>query len=257
LARLKLASWNVNGIRAIAKKGFFDWLEKEKPDIVGLQETKIMADQLTPEIISPKGYKSFFCHAERKGYSGTAIYTRHEPISVQRGFGRGKFDEEGRTLVADYGDFILFNIYYPNGKMGEERLQYKLNFYDYFLDYVNEMKSQGKKVIICGDFNTAHKAIDLSHPKRNEGISGFLPNERAWMDKFTSLGYIDTFRAFNQAPNNYTWWHLVTAARERNIGWRIDYFFASANMQNLLADADIQTQVMGSDHCPVTLIINA
>ena len=140
--------------------------------------------------------------------------------------------------------------------MGPARLRYKLDFYDYFLEYVNEVRAQGRKVIICGDFNTAHKAIDLSHPKRNVGISGFLPEERAWMDNFSAAGYLDTFRLFNQDPHHYTWWHLVTAARERNIGWRIDYFFASSDMQDALMEAGIQAKVMGSDHCPVTLTIN-
>jgi exodeoxyribonuclease-3 len=248
---LKLACWNVNGIRSIAKKGFFDWLAAEKPDVVGLQETKIDGEKLTEELTCPKGYTSYWSHAERKGYSGVAIYTRHKPISVAEGLGIPRFDTEGRVLTADFGDFLLLNIYYPNGKASEERLTYKLDFYEAFLKHVNKLKKQGKKLIICGDFNTAHKAIDLARPKDNENVSGFLPVERQWMDRFVASGYIDTFRAFNEEPHNYTWWHLVTRARERNVGWRIDYFFASQNLEKQLVGAGIQPNVKGSDHCPV------
>lgn len=253
MSSLKIACWNVNGIRSISKKGFFDWLQKEKPDIVGLQETKISADQLSPELTAPKGYTSYWAHAERKGYSGVAIYTREKPLTVKDGMGIGRFDSEGRVLTADFGDFLLLNIYYPNGKASEERLQYKLDFYEAFLKYANKLKKQGKKLVICGDFNTAHKAIDLARPKDNEKVSGFLPSERSWMDRFVGKGYIDTFRAFNEEPHNYTWWHMVTRARERNVGWRIDYFFASDNLNRQLVDAGIQPHVLGSDHCPITL----
>lgn len=256
MATLKLASWNINGIRAIHKKGFSQWLEEEQPDVLGLQEIKIMANQLTPEIIKPPGYHTFFCHAERKGYSGTAIYTKNLPISIQRGFGHERFDQEGRTIIADFGDFIFLNSYYPNGKMNEERLQYKLDFYDHFLVYVKGLVKQGKKLIICGDFNTAHKEIDLSHPKRNENVSGFLPQERAWMDRFVAGGFVDSFRQFNNSPEQYTWWHMVTNARSRNVGWRIDYFFHSENMQSMIKDATIKQEVMGSDHCPITLSLS-
>jgi exodeoxyribonuclease-3 len=253
---LKLASWNVNGIRAIHKKGFLQFLEEEQPDVLGLQEIKIMADQLTPEIIKPPGYHTFFCHAERKGYSGTAIYTKNLPISIQRGFGHARFDQEGRTIIADFGDFVFLNSYYPNGKMNEERLQYKLDFYDHFLHYVEDLLKQGKKLIICGDFNTAHKPIDLSHPKRNEDVSGFLPQERAWMDRLVSRGFVDSFRQFDTRPEQYTWWHMVTNARARNVGWRIDYFFHSENMQSMIEGATIKPDVFGSDHCPITLSLS-
>lgn len=250
---LKLASWNVNGIRAIAKKGLFEWIGLEKPDIVCLQETKISADKLSDEIKNLPGYMSYWSHAERKGYSGVAIFSREAPLSIKEGLGIPHFDSEGRVLEAEYADFTLLNIYYPNGKSGPERLQYKMDFYDAFLDHVSQLRAAGKKVVICGDFNTAHKPIDLARPKPNETVSGFLPEERAWMDKFVSHGYMDTFRVFNDEPNNYTWWDMVTRARERNVGWRIDYFFASDDLKPKLHKATIEQHVMGSDHCPVTL----
>lgn len=255
MAKLRLASWNVNGIRAIHKKGFQDWLLKERFDIVCLQETKIAAEQLTKELTQLKGYKSYFSHAERKGYSGVAIYTRHEPRSITEGLGNARFDSEGRTLIADYGDFLLFNIYFPNGKSGQERLDFKMKFYAHFLEYLKKLHHKKRNIIICGDFNTAHKEIDLARPKVNHNVSGFLPEERAWMDSFTQAGYLDTFRLFNQDPQHYTWWHLVTAARARNVGWRIDYFFASAQYASNLLSASIQSDVMGSDHCPVVLSV--
>lgn len=254
--RKSLASWNVNGIRAAAKKGFFDWLSNTSPDIVGIQESKISADQLLPELCEPKGYKSYFSHAEKRGYSGVGLYVKEEPDLIEYGLGIPRFDQEGRTLVAHYGDLVLYNIYYPNGKASEERLKFKMDFYDAFLKHALKQKKSGKKILVFGDFNTAHQEIDLARPKDNEKQSGFLPEERAWMDKFVKKGFIDTFRYFNQEPDNYTWWHLRTRARERNVGWRIDYFFASENLEPSLNEAGIQSDILGSDHCPVTLKIS-
>jgi exodeoxyribonuclease-3 len=255
MSHIKLVSWNVNGIRAVAKKGLFEWLEKEDADVLCLQETKIDALQLPEHFKNRPGYLSYFSHAERKGYSGVAIYTKEKPLSVKEGLGIKRFDVEGRVLVADYGQFTLLNIYYPNGKASPERLQYKLDFYDAFFDFAHDLEKKGKKLIVCGDVNTAHKPIDLARPKENENISGFLPVERAWMDKFVGAGYLDTFREVNQDPHNYTWWHLVTRARERNVGWRIDYFFVSAALKRNVNNATIEPHVQGSDHCPVTLSI--
>lgn len=255
MTKINLACWNVNGIRAVSKKGFFDWLGSTKPHILGLQETKISKEHLTQELLAPKGYRSYFSHAEKKGYSGVAIYTREEPISVTEGFGISHFDSEGRVLQADYGDFVLLNIYYPNGKASPERLAYKLAFYDAFLKHAEKLRTQKKKLIICGDFNTAHKEIDLARPKANQKISGFLPEERAWMDKFVKAGYTDTFRLFDPSPDNYTWWDVMTGARARNVGWRIDYFFTSKELEKNLEHATIESKVMGSDHCPITLTI--
>ncbi len=253
MAKLKLASWNVNGIRAASKKGLFEWMEKSKSDIVCLQESKIAAVDLVNELTERHGYTSYWSHAEKKGYSGVVIYTKEKPLSIKHGFGIERFDSEGRTLIAEYADFVLYNIYFPNGKKDSDRLQYKMDFYDAFLKHATALRKKGKSLIICGDYNTAHKEIDLARPKENEDESGFLPMERAWMDKLVKSGYIDTFRLFNNDPHNYTWWHMRTAARERNVGWRIDYFFASDDMEKKLAAASIESKVMGSDHCPVTL----
>lgn len=254
--KIKILSWNVNGIRAVHKKGFLDWLKKENPDILCLQETKAHPDQLTDELLNAKGYTSFFSSSiVKKGYSGVAIYTKQEPVKVEHGFGIPKFDDEGRIIVADYNDFVLINIYYPNGKASDIRLKYKLDFYDAFLTYAEKLKSKGKKLIICGDVNTAHKEIDLARPKENEKISGFLPIEREWMDKFLSHGYLDTFRMFNDEPEQYSWWNMVTRARDRNVGWRIDYFFITENLKKNIKSAFILQEVMGSDHCPVGIEI--
>ncbi len=248
---IKILSWNVNGIRAIHKKGFLDWISKVKPDILCLQETKAHEDQLPEELININGYHSYFCSGERKGYSGVAIYSKEKPISIKKGFGIAELDNEGRILIAEYPGFFLYNIYFPNGKANPERLKYKMRFYDAFLDHANELKKSDSKIIFCGDVNTAHKEIDLARPKENSKVSGFLPEERAWIDKVIENGYLDTFRIFNSEPNNYTWWDQVTRARERNVGWRIDYFFVSDNAKNEITNAFILSDVMGSDHCPI------
>jgi exodeoxyribonuclease-3 len=255
MKKIRILSWNVNGLRAVHKKGFLDWLKKEKPDILCLQETKAQEEQLSDELINVEGYHSYFSSAVRKGYSGVAIYTKVEPKSIKKGFGIEKFDSEGRILIAEYPEFILFNIYYPNGKAREERLRYKMEFYDAFLKYVDKLKKKGKNIIICGDVNTAHKEIDLARPKENEKVSGFLPEEREWIDKFLSHGYVDTFRMFNQEPDNYTWWDQLTRARDRNVGWRIDYFYINENLKKKIKDAFIMPDVMGSDHCPIGIEI--
>jgi len=248
---MKLISWNVNGIRAIAKKGFTEWLEKESPDILCLQETKAWEDQLDDSLLNINGYTSFFNQAEKKGYSGVAVYTKEKPLHVQKGLGIPEFDMEGRVLILEYKNFTLFNVYYPNGKKNAERLKYKLNFYDAFQNVCEMMLKEGKKIAICGDVNTAHKEIDLARPKENSNVSGFLPEERAWIDRFLNAGFIDTLRIFNQNTEVYTWWDMVSRARERNVGWRIDYFFISENLRNKITNAYTMPDVMGSDHCPV------
>ena len=248
---MRILSWNVNGIRAAYKKGLLDWFKKEDPDILCIQETKAHPEQLTDDLRNVDGYESYFSSAERKGYSGVAIYTKQKPKKVEHGFGVKKFDSEGRILVAEYPKFVLMSIYYPNGKASAERLKYKMEFYDAFLKFTNKLKKQGKNIIICGDVNTAHKEIDIARPKENEKVSGFLPEERAWIDKFLSNGYLDTFRMFNKEPDNYTWWDMITRARERNVGWRIDYFYVNEEFKKKVKDAFILADVMGSDHCPI------
>jgi exodeoxyribonuclease-3 len=251
---MRVISWNVNGLRAVHKKGFLDWFSSEDPDILCLQETKAHEEQLPEEVRSVAGYRSFFSTPERKGYSGVGLYTKKAPVSVQFGFG-DRFDAEGRTIIADYGEFVLFGIYFPNGRQSAERLQYKMDFYDAFLEYAEKTRASGKHVVVCGDVNTAHKEIDLARPKENANVSGFLPQERAWIDEFLDHGYKDTLRIFNQEPENYSYWDMMTRARDRNVDWRIDYFFVDQVFAERLTDAFILPDVMGSDHCPVGIEI--
>ena len=252
----KILSWNVNGIRAVKGKGFLKWLSEESPDILCLQETRAQPEQLDKDLLEPEGYHTYWNYPERKGYSGVATFTREKPQQlVQYDFGHTDFGLEGRVLRTEYPEFTLFNIYFPNGKKDETRLKYKMDFYDTFLQFADSLKAKGKKLVICGDFNTAHKEIDLARPKENEKISGFLPMERAWLDKFVAHGYVDTFRHFNQEPNQYSWWDLKSGARARNVGWRIDYFFVSENLLTSLARAFILPEVIGSDHCPVGILL--
>jgi exodeoxyribonuclease-3 len=250
---LKIFSWNVNGVRAIHRKGFKTWFLDNQPDILCLQETKAIKTQFPKDILNINDYHLYLSEAERKGYSGVATFTKIKPDNVQHGFGVDKFDLEGRILITDYGDFILFNIYFPNGKMSEKRLKYKLDFYDTFLDYIDTLKDTGRNIVVCGDVNTAHKEIDLARPKANEKISGFLPIERAWIDKLLEHGYVDTFREFNPNPEQYTWWSYRTKARERNVGWRLDYFFVNEEFMDQVENSYILFDVMGSDHCPIGL----
>ena len=252
---VRVLSWNVNGLRAVLKKGFLEWFQKESPDILCLQETKAHPDQLSKSILEVPGYKIYFSSAERKGYSGVAIFTKTAPVKIHNGFGISRFDSEGRILIAEYEDFTLFNIYYPNGKASAERLQYKMDFYQAFLEVADKYREKGKSLMICGDVNTAHKPIDLARPAANETVSGFLPVERAWIDTFLSHGFIDTFRHFNQEGENYTWWDYKTRARERNVGWRIDYFFISTDLKSNIRSSFILKDVMGSDHCPIGIEI--
>ncbi len=250
---MNIISWNVNGIRAADKKGLFDWLMKESPDIFCIQEIKALPEQVPPYIRNTPGYEIFWNPAERKGYSGVATFTKEKPSDIKNGFGIDKFDKEGRIQITEFSKFTLFNIYFPNGKKNKERLDYKLDFYDTFLGYVDNLKANGKNIVVCGDLNTAHKEIDLTHPKENEKNSGFLPIERSWIDTFIDHGYIDTFRHFNKEPNQYSWWDYKTRARERNVGWRIDYFFVNKKFLPNVKKAFIMQDVMGSDHCPISI----
>jgi exodeoxyribonuclease-3 len=252
---IKLLSWNVNGIRAIRGKGFLGWLYKESPEILCLQETKAQPDQLDTDLKEPAGYHACWNYPEKKGYSGVAVFTKEKPLNVRCDFGESDLDLEGRVIIAEYAEFTLFNIYFPNGKQGPERLNYKMTFYETFLKYADSLKDAGKKLVICGDVNTAHNEIDLARPKENSKISGFLPEERAWMDKFLAHGYVDTFRHFNKEPNHYTWWDLKSGARARNVGWRLDYFFVSENLLPAVKQSLIMPGVIGSDHCPVGIVL--
>ncbi|HEX9934165.1 MAG TPA: exodeoxyribonuclease III [bacterium] len=247
-----LLSWNINGLRAAYKKGFLTWLQKTRPDILCLQETKSSENQLPQDLLCAEGYHVFFSSAERKGYSGVGLYSSLKPGSVRNGWGDDAFDNEGRVQIADYGRFLLCNVYFPNGKASAERLAYKMAFYDSFLKWAAREVGLGKRVILCGDVNTAHREIDLARPKENEKISGFLPEERAWIDRFISRGFFDSFRLFHpDQKGQYTWWDLKSRARQRNVGWRIDYFFVSDLVRPQVGSAFILPDVEGSDHCPV------
>ncbi|MHA1347119.1 MAG: exodeoxyribonuclease III [Candidatus Heimdallarchaeaceae archaeon] len=260
MGEITLISWNVNGIRAVSKKEvyenlkFNDWLNKLSPDVLCIQEIKAQVDQLTDKLISPQGYTSYWHSAERKGYSGVVSYTKTKPIRVNNDLGIEKFDVEGRIVETEFDDFILFNVYFPNGKLNKERLKYKMDFYEAFLDHVTKLKEEGKSIIICGDVNTAHAEIDLTHAKANENISGFLQEERDWIDRLIEAGFVDSFRKFNKASENYTWWSVRNiGARDRNVGWRIDYFFTSKDLEDKITAAYMLSDVMGSDHCPIVL----
>ncbi len=248
---MRIISWNVNGIRSVWRKGFLRWFKKEEPDILCLQETKADLALMPKGLRKMKGYILLVSSGEKKGYSGVAMLSKTGPIEVRTSFGIERFDREGRIQIARFEDFTLCNIYFPNGKASRERLQFKLDFYEAFLEVARGMKNSGEKVIVCGDVNTAHKEIDLARPKENARISGFLPEERAWIDRFVSGGFVDTFRVFDQSSGRYTWWDMKTRARERNVGWRIDYFFVTENLLPRLQNAFIRQEVEGSDHCPV------
>lgn len=253
---MKLYAWNVNGIRAVYKKGFIDWLRKTDPDILFLQETKASADQLEPELLKPDGYFTYWASADRKGYSGVALFSKAEPKSVQLGLGIPDYDNEGRTIVAEYDDFVVLGAYFPNGGRDLSRVPYKMAYKAAFLDYCNKLRADGKSVIFCGDVNTAHREIDLARPKENTKTTGFLPVERAWLDEVVAQDYVDTFRyLYPEKTDAYSWWSNRTGARERNIGWRIDYFFISSDLVPRVVGAEIHPDVLGSDHCPVSLTL--
>lgn len=255
LKKMTLLSWNVNGARAVYKKGFLDWLARASPDILCLQETRADRADLPDELAQPPGYHAFWNGSRgKKGYSGTALLTKTKPLDVELGLGVDEFDQEGRTIIAHYPTFTLINCYFPHGGRDHSRVPFKLAFYDAFLQKCEQLRAQGYTVIFCGDVNTAHKDIDLAHPKENQKVTGFLPEERAWLDRVVAAGYVDTFRRFHpDLAGQYTWWSMPSRARARNVGWRIDYFFVASEAMDRVADAFILPDVMGSDHCPVGL----
>lgn len=252
---MKLISWNVNGIRAVMKKNFSDFLITEKPDALCLQEVKISESSKNDANLDFPGYVEYWNCAKRPGYSGTAILVREDivqPLSVQNGFGHDRFDDEGRTQIAEFPDFYLVNCYFPNANHELSRLQYKLDFNRDLQEHLKKLE-ETKPVIICGDFNVAHLDIDLAHPKENRGGAGFTVEECSWMTDFLDSGFVDTFRAVNGDKVQYSWWSYRAFARERNVGWRIDYFCISKKLQKRLKNAQILDNIMGSDHCPIRL----
>lgn len=252
-----IISWNVNGLRAVHRKGNLEQVFHMKPDILCLQETKSLPEQLPAELSAPDGYYSYFHFpTQKKGYSGVAIYTKDKPLKVSRDIGFEQLDQEGRLIMAEYKDLILINIYFPNGGGPPERLKYKLDFYNYFLEFIHKLHMKQRDIIFCGDMNVAHKPIDLARPKENETHVGFLPIERAWMDKLISHGWIDIFRHFYPDQTEaYTYWDMKSYARERNVGWRIDYFFSSPEMLKKIKSMEILGNILGSDHCPIKLTL--
>ncbi len=250
---MEIVTFNVNGLRAILKKNFMDWFKNQNPDILCLQEIKASKEQVNADIIEVEDYNVYWNSAERPGYSGVLTFSKEPPADIQFGLGIDRFDKEGRLIRTKFPEFTLLNVYFPNGKMSDERLKFKLDYYDAFLEFSENLKKSGEELIITGDFNTAHKEIDLANPKENEKYSGFLPIEREWMDKFVSYGYIDTFRHFHPDPKQYTWWTYRFKARERNIGWRIDYFFVTKGLIDKVQDSTILKDVYGSDHAPILL----
>lgn len=254
---MKIISWNVNGLRAVDRKGQFEHILSLKPDILCLQETKSLPDQLPEQARSPIGYHSFFHFPTlKKGYSGVAIYSKDRPTEVINDLNIPEMDQEGRLIMAKYKDFILINCYFPNGGGAPERLKYKLEFYEHFLQFIEKLRKTEPNIIFCGDVNVAHTEIDLARPKENETHVGFLPVERAWMDRLIAHGWTDVFRHFY--PNKkevYTYWDMKTFARERNVGWRIDYFFATPEALKKIKSIETLETIFGSDHCPIQITL--
>jgi exodeoxyribonuclease-3 len=257
---MKILSWNVNGIRAVEKRGFVQWIGEESPDLLCLNETKAHPGQLSPDLISPKDkkgkpYQSFWASAKKKGYSGVAIYTKVKPLDVYP-FGMPEFDDEGRVLQAEFKNFTLISAYFPNSQDAGARLDYKLAFCEAMLKYCNSLAKKGRHFVLCGDYNIAHTPIDIARPKENEGNAGYLPEERAWMDSFTGAGHVDTFRHFHPGEaGHYSWWSYRAAARQRNVGWRLDYHCTDKAFLPKVKKSIIRPEVEGSDHCPVELEI--
>lgn len=250
---MRLLSWNVNGLRACGRQHFPAWFEAQRADVVCVQETKCTPEQLDAFARNPLGYHSYWHSAEKAGYSGVAIFSRREPRAVTEGIGIPQIDREGRVLIAEYPGFTLLNCYFPNSQRDHARLGYKLEFCRSFLEFCQKRRAAGENLVICGDFNIAHHPIDLRNPKSNEKNAGFLPEERAWMDEFTQAGYTDTFREFEKGGGHYTWWSYRPGVREKNIGWRLDYFFTNSEHRDRVRQASHQPDIQGSDHCPVIL----
>jgi exodeoxyribonuclease-3 len=251
---LRIVTWNINGIRAALKKGIWNWFSDHAPDIICLQEIKGKPEQLSSDQLELfSDYTATWNPAARPGYSGVATFVKNLPQNTILGMGEERFDREGRVIQTIYDNFRLFNIYFPNGQRDHDRLQYKLDFYAYLLDWCDLLISKGEQIILCGDFNTAHREIDLKNPKENEQTSGFLPEERVWIDHYLEHSFVDIFRNLYPERIQYTWWTYITNARARNVGWRLDYFLITPGLVSTVRDVIIHDDVMGSDHCPVSL----
>ncbi|MCO6497239.1 MAG: exodeoxyribonuclease III [Chitinophagaceae bacterium] len=253
---MRIITYNVNGIRAAIRKGFIDWLKTDPADIICVQEIKAQESDIDRSLFEAAGYQPYFYSAEKKGYSGVGILTKLTPDRIKMGNGNEQSDNEGRILQADFGDLTVISAYFPSGTSGDERQTYKYQWLDEFFDYLKKLRKKRKQLVICGDYNIAHKEIDIHNPKSNKNSSGFLPEERAWMDKLFANGFIDTFRKVNQQPHQYTWWHqLRKSTRLENKGWRIDYISVTDNLESHIHDAEIYPMVQHSDHCPMAVTL--
>ncbi|MEP6895136.1 MAG: exodeoxyribonuclease III [Chloroflexota bacterium] len=252
---MKIITWNVNGVRAALKKGSLDWAWDQDPDLLCLQEVKARPEQLTKDQASSLRLPYIWNPAERPGYSGVATFYKNQPMDYQIGLGESKFDTEGRVISTLQAGFRLFNIYFPSGQRGKERVDYKLDFYAYLLDICNGLHAKGEHIIITGDFNTAHQPIDLKNSKTNQKTSGFLPEEREWVQRFLDHGFVDIYRRLYPEKVQYTWWTNILNARQRGVGWRIDYYLVSEALADRVEDVIIHDSVLGSDHCPVELVL--
>lgn len=250
---MKILCWNVNGIRACAGHGFLDWFAKEEADVVCIQETKAHEEQLTEELARPLGYHAHWHSAHKKGYSGVATFSKRRPRAIQEGLGIPALDKEGRVLITEFPGFVLINAYFPNSQHDHARLNHKIRFQRAMRNKMDEIRASGRNVIVCGDYNIAHRDIDLANPVGNRRNAGFLPQERSWMERTTRAGYIDAFRHFCEEPGHYTWWSYRAGVRERNVGWRIDVFLVNPELKRRLRRVWHQTGIRGSDHCPIAL----
>jgi len=250
---MKIISYNVNGIRAALKKDFVAWLQQENPDIICLQETKANKEQVETNLISDLGYHLYWFSAQKKGYSGVAIFSKQKPDRVVEGIGIEKYDFEGRMIRADFGDFTLINSYFPSGTTGTVRQDFKMEYLADVQKFIDNLKKERPNILLCGDYNICHKPIDISKPENKKGVSGFLPEEREWVTNFIESGFIDSFRMFDQSPEKYTWWSYRAGSRAKNLGWRIDYHMVSEPLRSKIKDAKILSDVVHSDHCPISL----